>query len=457
MSTKTSSPSRDQSDSISQSSTQEIRHGNAADATLLSLRASLAQGQAIGKLMAQALAHPNFISLAAGFVDNATLPCEAVQECLSHVASTPNALRQSLQYDTTAGNRELRETISQWSYRETPDARPCSERILITSGSNQFLHLISEAIVDPGDIVLVAAPTYFVYLGTLRGIGARVIGIPADEDGIVVDSIQSCLEKLAKEGMADRVKAIYTVTEFDNPAGSTLSLQRRQELLELVARWRREQGPLLILSDNAYQLLRYQGESLPPLLALHENASDFVVELGTFSKSFSPGIRVGWGVVPQWMTSHLLDMKSNIDFGSPHFSQAVMQKAVADGYVDRHLPVIRSGYQVKLTATLDALDKHFGSHPDVHWRVPQGGLYVWVTFPEHIDTSESGPLWDACMEREVLYVPGHHCVPSELAESADQASGMCSSIRLSFGVQDAASIDQGVQKIAEAFEAVRGN
>ncbi|MEM8734810.1 MAG: PLP-dependent aminotransferase family protein [Planctomycetota bacterium] len=435
--------------SNSNSSQSHSGSGNqSAEANLLSQRALLAQGQAIGKLMAQALKYPELISLAAGFVDNATLPSEASTEAMRALSEDPSKLLRALQYDSTAGDRAFRECLAEWCYRDVPECRPDPDRIILTSGSNQFLHLLSEAVLDPGDIVITAAPTYFVYLGTLKGVGAKVIGVRADEDGMCMDALESTLAELRASGEGDRVKAIYTVTEFDNPAGSSLSLERRKRLLSLAESWHESVGPLLVLSDNAYELLRYEGESLPSLLSLSERAEEYVVELGTFSKSFSPGIRVGWGVVPKSLVDFLLDMKSNMDFGSPHFSQMLMHEVIASGALEQHLPKIRDGYRKKLDAMLTALEDSFQGVEGVHWRRPQGGLYVWLTLPEGTDTAEGGLLWNAAVEKGVLYVPGHHCFPPNGEPVARNT------IRLSFGVQDAAGIRDGIQKLAAAVASV---
>ncbi len=413
-----------------------------------SRRADLSSGQPIGRLMAQALKFPKLISLAAGFVDNATLPCDAVARCMSRLAADESMLRKALQYDTAAGSESFRNALADWSYRAWPSARPEANRVILTAGSNQFLHLLAELLVDPGDIVIAAAPTYFVFMGTLRGVDARVVGIHADQDGICLDSLEEQLERLAAEGQAARVKAIYTVTDFDNPAGSTLSLERRQRLLEIVARWRAQHGPLLIISDNAYQQLRYAGEDLPPLLALSDEAQEFVIELGTFSKSFSPGIRVGWGVVPEGLVSRLLEMKSNMDFGSPHFSQVLLHEALRSGELDRHLPLIRAGYATKLRVMLDALEEHASDISGVSWRQPCGGLYVWLTLPEEMDASEQGPLWRCATDSGVLYVPGHYCYPGE-GQAVER-----NTMRLSFGVQTASGIRDGIARLSAAIRQV---
>ena len=402
-------------------------------------------GQPIGRLMAQALQFPELISLAAGFVDNSTLPLDEVTECVARLNADKLRLRRSLQYDSTAGNAELRATLSEWSYREHPTARPHPNRIILGAGSNQLLHLVAESLLDPGDIVLAAAPTYFVYMGTLRALSVRVVGVTADEDGMCMDALQIQLDSLCASGLAGRVKAIYLVTDFDNPAASTLSLERRLKLLDIVQRWREQHGPLLILSDNAYQHLRYHGQSIAPLLALSDGAADYVVEFGTFSKSFSPGIRVGWGVFPENMVDHLLDLKSSIDFGSPHFNQVLMNEILVSGAWDRHLASVIDGYRTKLSSTLAALDEQARGLPGVSWRHPTGGMYVWLTLPHDMDASERGVLWQRATEQGVLYVPGHYCFPSE-GEPMH-----FNTVRLSFGVLSEEKIYEGVKRLCSAI------
>ncbi len=419
-------------------------------APYLSQRATHAAGQPIGKLMAQALRFPHLISLAAGFVDNATLPCEAAARVLNTLAADEIRLRKSLQYGTTAGLEELRHAIIEWNYAEWPNHNVTTDRMLLASGSNQLLHLLAETIIDPGDIVIAAAPTYFVFLGTLRSMGARTIGVHADQDGMCMQALRDQLEQLAASGQAHRVKAIYCITDFDNPGGSTLSLERRHEMLQIVEQWRSKHGPLLFISDSAYQHLRYDGEALPPMLSLSTSAPDFVVDLGTFSKVFSPGIRVGWGVFPRALIEPLLDIRSNIDFGAPHLNQSIVHGALASGELENHLPTICDGYRKKRDAMLEALDQHMSDMPGVRWEKPAGGMYVWLRLPEHIDTSESGELWQLATQHGVLYVPGHHCYPAE-GQKAEH-----NTMRLSFGVQSPESIRQGIARLAEAIEELVG-
>jgi 2-aminoadipate transaminase len=418
--------------------------------TFLSQRAIHAAGQPIGKLMAQALRFPHLISLAAGFVDNATLPCEAASRTLNALANDEVRLRKSLQYGTTAGLEELRHAIINWSYARWPNHHVTTERMLLASGSNQLLHLLAETILDAGDIVIAAAPTYFVFLGTLRSMGARTIGVHADQDGMCMQALRRQLELLAASGQAARVKAIYCITDFDNPGGSTLSLERRREMIAIVEDWRAKHGPLLIISDSAYQHLRYDGEALPPMISLSQNAAEFVVDLGTFSKVFSPGIRVGWGVFPRSLIEPLLDIRSNIDFGAPHLNQSIIHGALASGELENHLPTICNGYRIKRDAMLGALEQHMAGMPGVHWDKPAGGMYVWLRLPEHIDTSEQGELWQLATQHGVLYVPGHHCYPTE-GQKVER-----NTMRLSFGVQSPESIRTGIGRLAEAIEELVG-
>lgn len=415
---------------------------------LLSQRALLGAGQPIGRLMAQALAYPQLISLAAGFVDNATLPCEEVVSSMQRLASDESRLRRALQYGTTEGSQALRESILDWNYADFPENRPTADRMILTAGSNQLLHLLSEAVLDPGDIVITAAPTYFVYLGTLHSMGAKTIGVKADEHGISISALTETLESIRRAGHANRVKLIYCVTDFDNPGGSTLSLERRNQLLEVVSRWRREQNEVLLISDNAYEHLRYDGERLPPILSLAREAAEYTIELGTFSKVFSPGIRVGWGVVPKQLVPWLLDLKANIDFGSSHFAQVLVQDALHSGSLVAHLPTIRDGYKRKRDAMAAALNEHISQTPGVKWCVPNGGLYIWLRLPIHVDASESGELWKKSTENGVLYVPGHYCYP-EAGQPVER-----NTMRLSFGVQSAESIRKGIERLADAIRQV---
>ncbi len=412
-----------------------------------SQRARWAGGQPISQLMAYALEDPSRISLAAGFVDPETLPTDLAREALAALFQDPHAACAALQYGTTPGHPPLRELLLQRTRELDPAGPPLAlEQIVVTAGSNQLLHLVSESLLDPGDVVLCASPTYFVYLGLLAGLGARAVGVAGDGEGMIPEALDETLARFQAQGELPRVKAVYLVPYFDNPAGTTMSWQRRAAVVESAKRWSR-QTKIHVISDEAYRELRYEGEDLPSPRVWDDEA-DTVIVAGTFSKSFSPGIRVGWSILPQHLIEPVNGQKGNVDFGSPNFNQHLMAQVLDLGLLEPHLARIRAGYARKLAATLEAADAHLGRLPGVEWFRPQGGLYVWVRLPEGMDAGLQGPLFQAAVRAGVLYVPGEYCYPGA-------GEPVCRhSLRLSFGVQSCAKIREGVEKLAQAIEAV---
>jgi 2-aminoadipate transaminase len=293
---------------------------------------------------------------------------------------------------------------------DSPITPPKLDQVIITAGSNQLLHLVLESILDPGDIVLCAAPTYFVMVGTIANVGGRSIGVQTDEHGLIPEALEDTLCRLDTAGELGRVRAIYLVTYFDNPCGVTTPADRVIRIVDIAKRWSHS-TKIHVLADEAYRALRYAGEEVPSARTF-DREGDTVVVAGTFSKSFSPGIRVGWGILPEDLVSAVCGLKGNIDFGSPNFSQHLIHKVLETGLFETHVARIRSSYQDKLQAMLDAAQDYLGPLPGVHWRQPSGGLYVWVELPEHIDTGPNGRLFDAAVENGVLYVPGQYCYPT---------------------------------------------
>jgi 2-aminoadipate transaminase len=414
----------------------------------LSRRAHWSVGQPISYLMHMALAKPQLISLAAGFVDQETLPVEATRAAIEALLSDPAASRAALQYGTTHGLASLREAILDRLLRSDGQrgAIPALDQVVLTAGSNELLHVIGDTILDPGDMVLTAAPSYFVFLGMLGNLGARAIGVTSDEDGLVPEALDETLRRLKSSGELPRVKALYVTTYFDNPTSISVAHKRRPQIIDIVKR-HATAGSIYILEDTAYRELRYFGEDYPSLRAYDENG-DTVVCTGTFSKSFSPGVRVGWGVLPQTLIEPVLAAKGNIDFGSPNFNQHVMRNVFELGLYEPHVEGLRANYRVKLGAMLDAADKHLAPIRGVRYRRPKGGLYVWLELPEHIDSGSDGELFRRALDAGVIYVPGRYCYPSEGHKPQDNT------IRLSFGVQSTDNIQRGVAALAEAIRGV---
>jgi len=410
-------------------------------------RAQLAAGQPISELMSRALENPDLISLAAGFVDNDTLPAEPVRQASAALVGDPDAAKAALQYGTTPGHSALREMLLERARQvDGLEASVPVDQIVITAGSNQLLHLVSESLLDPGDIVLCASPSYFVYLGLLAGLDARAVGVTSDDAGMIPEALEESLARLGAAGELSRVKAVYLVPYFDNPGGVTMPLERRAAVVDIAKRWSRRQR-IHVISDEAYRPLRYWGDDIPSTRICDDNG-DTVVVAGTFSKSFSPGIRVGWGILPPHLVGPVNDQKGNVDFGSPNFNQHLMTKVLEMGLFEPHVERICSEYRKKLTAMLEAADEHLAPLEGVRWLRPTGGLYVWVRLPEQIRTGMSDPLFDAALSEGVLYVPGQYCYPRE-GEPACR-----SAMRLSFGVQSCERIREGVEKLARAIAAV---
>jgi 2-aminoadipate transaminase len=421
-----------------------------ADAgTPLSRRAREAGGQPIGELMHRALARPELISLAAGFVDQASLPVEATRVALEQVLAEATAGKAALQYGTTLGFPRLRELLLARMRAADPGLSAASlERVIVTAGSNQLLHLLADTLLDPGDIVLVAAPTYFVFLGALASVGARSLGVAADAQGLVPESLDERFAALARSSELSRVKAIYATSYFDNPSGASIERQRRPRIVDLVQRWSQQaKRTIYLIEDTAYRELRYEGQDLPSLRSL-DATGEHVILTGSFSKSFSPGIRVGWGLLPPELVQPVCDQKQNIDFGSPNFNQHLMAAVLESGLFDPHVAELRGRYRQKLKAMLDAAERHLGKVPGASWQRPQGGLYVWLTLPPHVDAGLHGRLFQLALDAGVLYVPGEYCYPAEGPKAAKNT------VRLSFGVQDEAGIARGMKALGEALAEV---
>ena len=417
-------------------------------------RAAWAAGQPISALMSQALAHPELISLAAGFVDPMTLPGELVQTALERLLASPEATRTALQYGTTPGVPRLRDLVlqrllSQDGNNSSSEALSI-DQVVVTAGSNQLIHLVLESLLDPGDIVLCAAPTYLVFLGVVSQLGARAIGVSTDAEGMIPSALQEALEEIDRQGEKDRVKAIYLVPYADNPSGITMPLQRSSEIMEISRQWSSKPLPIQLIADLAYRDLRYSGDNIASIRTLDERG-DQVILAGTFSKSFSPGVRVGWGLLPAHLVAPVCDQKGNIDFGSPNFNQYLMLDILEQGLLDSHLQEICGQYQVKLAAMLAASDRWFSDLEGVTWRAPSGGLYVWMEVPERIDTGPQGALFEAASREGVLYVAGGYCYAAE-GEPIHR-----NTMRLSFGVQSPEKIEQGMKALSRALKSVMGN
>lgn len=416
-------------------------------------RARRAGGQPISELMHRALAQPRLISLAAGFVDQQSLPVEESRQALAALLAEPLEARSALQYGTTLGFAPLRERLLagllEADGQSAAETGLSADRLLLAAGSNELLHLVTDTLCDPGDIVLCTAPTYFVYSGILKNLGAHSYGVGSDQEGLVPEALEDAFVRLHRSGRLPRIKALYIVSYFDNPRGTTLAARRRPDVVEIVRRWSHEAGrTIYIIDDMAYRELRYAGNDAPSLRRYDEDG-DMVVATHTFSKSFSPGIRVGYGLLPQPLLSAAADQKGNIDFGSANFNQHLLAKVLELDLWQPHVERLRAAYRPKLAAMLAAAEEHLAPLGGIQWSPPQGGLYVWAELPREIDAGPSGKLFELAIAEGVLYLPGEFCFSSEGAEVRRNT------MRLTFGVQSCERIHEGIAALARAIEKAR--
>ncbi|QDU79364.1 2-aminoadipate transaminase [Polystyrenella longa] len=411
-----------------------------------SQRREWSQDQAISYLMAQGIENPDCLSLAAGFVDFETLPVELSRKAYAELLDDPQTARKYLQYGTTAGSDRLRDQLIKHlaKLEETTVEELGIDRnqLVLTTGSQQLLAILADVLFDPGDICLVAAPTYFVFLGVLAGVGAEVITVEGDEGGIKVDALEAQLEQLKQEGILSRVKMLYLVSYYENPTGVSVDADRRQPIVDLVTKYSTDHQ-IVLLEDAAYRELRYDGPKLPSLWSCDPTHSQ-VVLAQTFSKSFAPGFRTGFGVLPKSLVQPVIDRKGNEDFGSSHFNQNLIATVLERGWYEDHVFEVCENYQKKRDAMLAALAEEFSDlQQEVSWFVPHGGLYVWLSVPEKLETGFNSELFAyATNVEKVMYVPGQLCYPH--AERKNQ-------MRLSFGVLNPDGIRLGIARLANSI------
>jgi 2-aminoadipate transaminase len=365
--------------------------------------------------------------------------------------SDPNTAKSALQYGTTQGRLDLRTALVDYMAAQEGVSKDSlgydASRVVVTTGSQQLLSLLCETLLDPGDICIVGAPTYFVFLGCLAGVGAEPISVPLDEDGMQPELLEQVLGRLNELGRLPRVKMIYVVSEFDNPSGVSVSLERRKAIVEIANRWSIH-NRILILEDSAYRDLRFEGDPLPSLLSLDETREQ-VLYTQTFSKTLSPGLRVGFGVLPKDVLKPVLDRKGNEDFGSANFPQAVVTRLLKTGAFQNHVRHVRASYTRKRDAMLAAADRFFREIPGVSWHHPQGGLYVWMSLPPKVETGFESALFQTAVKNHgVMYVPG------ELCFAPVQGGRPKNHMRLSYGVQSPEGITDGMERLARAVREV---
>ena len=390
-------------------------------AGLFARRTQAMKSSAMRDLMA-VTARPDIISLAGGLPDTSTFPAEDFAALMARVAVDASA--KALQYGPTEGLDELKRCIAQVMAAEDMEVEP--EDLLVTTGGQQVIDLVCKTLLDPGDVVVAEAPTYPGAVPVFVSYQADVVQIEMDEHGMRTDVLRSELERLDREGRVP--KFIYTVPSFQNPAGVTLALERRRELVRIA-----HERELLVLEDNPYGLLRYEGQALPTLYSL--DGGEFVIYLGTFSKILSPGLRLGWTAAPRPVLEKLNLGKGGADLCSSTLSQQFVVTYFAERDWRQYLRSLVDLYRRRRDAMLEALAEHLP--PEASWTRPGGGLFIWARLPEYLDTTD---LLARALREHVAFVPGR-------AAYLDGRGG--TEMRLNFSGVSEADIREGVRRIGK--------
>jgi len=352
-------------------------------------------------------AQPNIISFAGGLPAPEVFPVAEFQEASNRVLTEHGA--QALQYSTTEGYLPLREMISRHTARYSVPIN--ADNVLITSGSQQALDFIGRLFINRGDYIVVESPTYVGALQAWNAYGAQYISVPSDEEGMMVDKLE--------EALRIGPKFIYVLPNFQNPSGSTLSLERRKRLILLA-----DQYGVPIIEDDPYGQLRYDGDG---------PYGGNVIYISTFSKLLAPGLRLAWMVAPPEVIRKLVLIKQGADLHTSSINQLVAYEVAKGGFLDEHVKVIRATYKERRDVMLEMMAEMFPS--EVRWTKPLGGMFLWGILPEGVDAAE---VLQVAIERKVAFVPGAGFHPN---------GGGANTMRLNFSFSSPEIIREGISRL----------
>lgn len=371
---------------------------------------------------------PQIISFAGGLPAPDVFPTEEIREACNRVLTDKPAL--ALQYGSTEGYLPLREMIARHASRSGVQIRP--NNILITSGSQQALDLIGKIFINHGDRLLVESPTYLGALQAWNQYGAEYVTVGTDDDGMVTEDIDAALRT--------GPKFIYALPNFQNPMGVTMSLERREKLVEMADRY-----GVPLVEDDPYGQLRYEGEHIPGVnvldARLHVQNGKYtgnVIYFSTFSKILSPGLRLGWVIAPDEVISKMVLAKQGTDLHTATFNQVVAYEVSKGGFLDQHVEHICDVYRERRDIMLESLEEYMPE--GVTWTRPQGGLFLWARVPESCDTTKMFP---AAIRNKVAYVPG---------DSFYANGGVYNTMRLNFSYCKPEIIVEGVQRLGHMLK-----
>ncbi|MFP3459721.1 PLP-dependent aminotransferase family protein [Arthrobacter globiformis] len=364
----------------------------------------------------------DIVSFAMGSPAAEVVPSEAFSEIYSSLLATNGA--EVFGYGATEGETALRDELL--AYLETTPERTSAERLIITSGGMQGLDLAGKLFVDPGDLVIVEAPTYTNGSATLLAYGADIVEAPIDDDGMMVGALPELVQKAGR-----LPKAIYVIPNFQNPTGTAMSLERRRLLLALAREWQS-----IIIDDDPYGMLRFDHMHIPGFRELG-GGDPLVFSVRTFSKILAPGLRVGWVDADPTIVAKLIDAKQTMDTCTNVPNQLLSAEFLRRGELEPHLGRLRSEYHRRMRAMQASLEKHFAGQAT--WTNPQGGFFLWLTFGDHVDTSK---LFDAAVRNGVAFIPGR---------AFSVTGGFGNALRLCFASQTPERSELGISRLADTL------
>ncbi|MEY8437452.1 PLP-dependent aminotransferase family protein [Atopobiaceae bacterium 24-176] len=367
-----------------------------------------------------AISRPNVIGLSGGSPDISSLPLDEVAECAKRVV-TENGLK-SLQYGGSDGRIETRTMVAGMLAEDDIHVDP--DEIIITGGSQQALDFMGRVFINPGDKIIVEGPSYLGALQAFSAYEPDVEVVPMDDEGMRMDALEETLKRVGPRG----AKFIYTIPNFQNPAGVTMTLERRQRLLELAREYQ-----IQVIEDDPYGRLRFEGEHIPPLKSMDNS----VIYLGTTSKIFAPGLRLAWCVAPKPVLAKINLCEQGASLCCSAFNQILAEQYFTNTDWKGTLVKSRAIYKSRRDAMISALEEFFPA--EATWTHPEGGLFVYVTLPPYFDTEQ---MMSAALENGVAYVPGTNCFPNGEGRS---------SMRLAFSYEPEDKIREGVRRLSEVI------
>jgi 2-aminoadipate transaminase len=357
-------------------------------------RANSMQRSVIRELL-KLTSKPEIISFAGGLPAPATFPVEYVKDAAEKVLSEEAS--KALQYGATEGDPRLRGELAEIMRKDGINANP--ENILVTTASQQGLELMAKVFFNPGDTCIVGLPTYLGGLQAIKSYGGVPVGVELDDHGMIPEKLVETLDRLEAEGRRPRL--IYIIPDFQNPAGVTIPLARRQRIVEIA-----RERDYLIVEDTPYRQIRFRGEHQPTFQSL---APERVLSLYTFSKIMLPGFRLGWAYGPDWLVNKFVMAKQSMDLCTPPFNQAITYHMLKAGALEAGLKNTIKLYHHRCDLMLEELERNLGDAPGVTWTRPEGGLFLWLTVPDGVSTDD---IFKKAIEENVAYVPGSAFFPN---------------------------------------------